>query len=99
MRGTIAVKSKVNKGTTFTLTIPYKIASATNELHADATAIDTAALNDKIILIADDNEENRLIAKEILLGYNSTIKIMEAGDGLEVIHLLFKKSPILFSWI
>ncbi|MFN8268116.1 MAG: ATP-binding protein [Chitinophagales bacterium] len=93
MRGTIAVKSKVNKGTTFTLTIPYKIASATNELHADATAIDTAALNDKIILIADDNEENRLIAKEILLGYNSTIKIMEAGDGLEVIHLLFKKIP------
>lgn len=93
MRGKIAVKSKVNTGTTFTLTIPYKIALTANVPHTTPATIDTAALDNKIILIADDDEENRLIAKEILLGYNSSIKIMEAGDGNEVIHLLFKKIP------
>ena len=50
-----------------------------------------------MILIADDNEENRILAKEIILSKNQKVKIIEASDGNEVVSLLFKKIPdILF---
>lgn len=97
MNGIIDIKSNLNKGTTFILTIPFNISTKETNLNNISNKIDTRLLDNKVILIADDNEENRLVAKEILLSYNNTIKIMEACDGNEVISLLFKKIPdILF---
>jgi signal transduction histidine kinase len=93
MNGSIDIKSKLNKGTQFTVNIPFQL----NEINENEIILDdeisTEKLNNKIILLADDNEENRLVAKEILLSYNNTIKIIEASDGNDVINLLFKKIP------
>ena len=53
----------------------------------------SSKLDNKYIIIADDNEENRAVAKDILLKFNPSLKIIEAIDGNEVIALLFKKIP------
>ena len=93
MNGTIDIKSKLNKGTEFIISIPMKNAVQMNEVATDDIMITPELLNNKLILIADDNLENRLVAKEILLNFNKTIKVIEANDGNEVINLLFKKIP------
>ena len=97
MNGSIEIKSKLNKGTEFIISIPFsQVEQFTTSSNSDIS-ISPEVLNNKLILIADDNEDNRLVAKEILYSYNNTIRIMEASDGNEVIKLLFKKIPdILF---
>jgi signal transduction histidine kinase/ActR/RegA family two-component response regulator len=96
MNGSIQIKSKLNKGTQFIVTVPFMIEKL-QSIEKQTIYVDSNLLKNKIILIADDNEENRLVAKEILLSFNNSIKIMEASDGNEVIKLLFKKIPdILF---
>lgn len=97
MNGTIEITSKINKGTQFIISIPFTKTERLNSTPNSTISNTRETLNNKLILIADDNEENRLIAKEILLNYNNTIKIMEASDGNQVINLLFKNIPhILF---
>ncbi len=96
MNGNIQIKSKLNKGSQFIVTIPFKTEKH-HTIENQTNNVDSNLLKNKTILIADDNEENRLVAKEILLSYDNTIKIMEANDGNEVISLLFKNIPdILF---
>ena len=76
MEGTITVESKQGHGTTFTVTLPHKIADSTA---TTATAIDTtygdtmataAATTDHLsgrrILLAEDNALNAEIAMELL---------------------------------
>ena len=97
MNGSIEIKSKLNKGTKFTVCIPFfqseKLAININS----NIFISPEGLNNKIILIADDNDENRLVAKEILLSFNNTLKIIEAVDGKMVIDIMkTKKVDILF---
>lgn len=96
MNGSIDIKSIINKGTEFIVQIPI---SAVIETVSSVTVnpVDSNNLNDKIILIADDNEENRLVAKEILLSFNPTIKILEAENGKVVLDILKKqKADIIF---
>jgi signal transduction histidine kinase/CheY-like chemotaxis protein len=96
MNGSIDIKSIINKGTEFIVQIPI---SAVTETVSSVTVnpVDSNNLNDKIILIADDNEENRLVAKEILLSFNPTIKILEAENGKVVLDILKKqKADIIF---
>jgi len=98
LHGKIDVKSKPNHGTEFTISIPFNLPQQQIELIENKEILNSELLTNKIILIADDNEENRLVAKEILLSFNNTIKIMEAEDGTEIIHLMFKKIPdIIFT--
>ncbi len=98
LHGKIEVKSKPNHGTVFTISIPFNLPQQQIELIENKEILNSELLTNKIILIADDNEENRLVAKEILLSFNNTIKIMEAEDGTEIIHLMFKKIPdIIFT--
>lgn len=94
MNGTISAKSKVNKGTEFTVCLPFKhVADHANKMTDFDVSILASKLDNKYIIIADDNEENREVAKDILLKFNPSLKIIEAIDGNEVIALLFKKIP------
>lgn len=94
MNGTIAIKSKLNKGTQFTLTIPFKLNyTTTSSVNTIKDEVSYERLNNKVIIIADDHDENRLVAKEILSNYNNTIKIIEATDGNEVLKILQKEKP------
>lgn len=93
MRGNIVIKSKLNIGTVFIITIPFYIEKnkKTEELQ-NKTKQNTATLNNKTILIADDNTENRLVAKGIFESCNKTVKIIEALNGIEVIEILSKQN-------
>ena len=94
MNGTISAKSKVNKGTEFTVCLPFKhVAKHVNKMADFDVSTLSSKLDNKYIIIADDNEENRAVAKDILLKFNPSLKIIEAIDGNEVIALLFKKIP------
>lgn len=96
MDGNIDIKSKLNKGTQFIVQIPFASINERNSPIKTDT-LDYKKLNNIIILIADDNTENRTVAKEILLNFNSTIKILEAENGQKALNLLQEqKVDILF---
>ncbi|MFN8238783.1 MAG: ATP-binding protein [Chitinophagales bacterium] len=95
MNGNIKVESIQNTGTTFTLEIPMEISTESISITNEITTLDS--LNGKIIYVADDVEENRLIMSELLLTLNKNIQIEFAVDGNEIIALVQRKIPdILF---
>ncbi len=95
MNDNIKVESIQNTGTTFTLEIPMEISTESISITNEITTLDS--LNGKIIYVADDVEENRLIMSELLLTLNKNIQIEFAVDGNEIIALVQRKIPdILF---
>lgn len=96
MNGIIQINSKVNIGTEFIVTIPFKITTQKIAIE-DKYEIDSNILKNKIIIVADDNNENRIVAKEILQNINNSTIIYEADNGKQVIEILDKKKvDILF---
>lgn len=94
MKGNIAIESKLNEGTTFTVSIPFEFVSkGTSVTDESSEELNAEVLNGKTILIADDNEENRLVAKEIILNFNLRVKILLAENGQEVLDIL-KSQPV-----
>ena len=96
MNGTISVASEYAKGSEFTITIPQKIMSSDkigifNEETslADDTDINTVLTHDVDILIVDDNEMNRIIAKKLI--QNLLINVDEASSGKEALDIIKKK--------
>lgn len=84
MGGKINVMSKKEIGTTIECEIPFK-KGIKNDLPLvnDSSSFDKF-LYQKNILIADDNEMNRLVASTILENYNATI--YEATNGQEAVE-------------
>ena len=80
MNGSIEVESKLGKGSTFTITIPHKIADK------DYTYRNIESLNEcdidfkgKRILLAEDNELNAEITTTILSKMGFEVKVVEDG--------------------
>jgi signal transduction histidine kinase len=90
MNGTIQVESLENEGTTFTLHIPFELIDGNHSDNEDN--ITSEFLSNKRILIADDIEENRLVIKDILNSFNSTLVIEEATNGIDVLKKLSSAS-------
>jgi signal transduction histidine kinase/CheY-like chemotaxis protein/Tfp pilus assembly protein PilF len=88
LHGNIIIKSKVNVGTEFIITLPFEKAELQKNLSAAAAGKDAAFLKNKTILIADDLEDNRFILKETLLFFNKKVKIMEAVNGKQALEKL-----------
>lgn len=88
MHGTIDAKSELNKGTEFIVSIPFETSLQQAPAAFDMSSISIESTNNICIVIADDNTENRLIAREILLNFNPSIKIMEAENGQEVLQMI-----------
>jgi signal transduction histidine kinase/DNA-binding NarL/FixJ family response regulator len=89
--GTIAVESIVGSGTTFSFIIKYPVGSATR-LQQRITAeqnSDGAILNGLRILIADDNEYNRLVVDETL-HIMADVFTEQALNGQEAVDMLKK---------
>ncbi len=89
--GTISVESKVGSGTTFSFIIKYPVGSA-KRLHERIAAeqnADGTVLNGLRILIADDNEYNRLVVNETL-HLMSNLHTDLVVNGQETVDMLQK---------
>ncbi len=101
MGGSIAVASKKGEGAEFTVRIPMKkdakkIGDEAEEKQGNLSAQVVgegddrrAAMKGQRILLVEDNDLNREIAREILSSYG--LRIEEARDGKEAVQRLLKK--------
>ncbi len=90
MGGTIEVHSQKDKGSTFIVTISHRIASKSDIAENNQSDKKEISLNDKHILLAEDNELNAEITLEILR--EAGLNIDHAWDGKQCVDMLRKSA-------
>jgi len=92
MHGTITLRSKINKGSTFIISIPGIQVTPKSNLPENITSKrEQVIFTDSSVLIVDDVATNRELLKGLLKGEN--LKIYEATDGLEAMKIASEKIP------
>ncbi|MDO4460274.1 MAG: transporter substrate-binding domain-containing protein [Clostridia bacterium] len=90
LNGTIEVTSQKNRGTTFVVTIPHRIAEKPKFVPDMNVEYDRMCFEGKRILLAEDNDLNAEIAIEILSGEG--FEVEHASDGAKCVDML-KNAP------
>ena len=83
MGGTIECQSEPMKGTTFILDFDREIQIVEQNLEVEEQQLDESILENKNVLLAEDNDINAAVAIEILKSYG--MKVDWAKDGQEVV--------------
>lgn len=95
MNGSISINSKLNKGTTFHVTLPE--VSFLQELHRVDREIqvnpEEVIFEEGTVLVVDDVESNRKVFTDALR--NTSLDVHEAGNGEEAYNLAKKIKPDL----
>ena len=98
MNGTIEVKSKQGKGSTFTVTIPCRKASEDDSLvKKNSNLSNKNCLNGVRILLVEDNEINTEIATELLTEEGCIVET--ANDGVACIDMIEKADADYYKMI
>lgn len=88
--GSIAVRSKPAKGTTFMIRIPLGISKRERIIKETVSpAVEHINYNQAAILIVEDNAMNRMYASKLLEKWN--IKQVHANDGQEAVEIATKQ--------
>ena len=87
MKGSISVTSKKGEGSTFEVVIPFKIAPEIIKNTKDSKV----SIKGKKVLLVEDNDLNREIAKTLL--EDEGVLVSEAVDGLDALKV-FEESEI-----
>lgn len=91
MNGKITLESQLGVGSTFTITIPFKLTHAEHPQPIETNnSYDSPLLKNTKILLVEDNHINQLIAKQMLLELDCHVTI--AADGKEVFQYLDTKN-------
>ncbi|MBD5470190.1 MAG: response regulator [Lachnospiraceae bacterium] len=94
MNGDIVVESTLGKGTTFVVTLSFKLADVTDpnakKKEAQSQTDYETALVGRRVLLVEDNALNREIAEEVIA--QTGVIVESAADGKEALEM-FEKSP------
>lgn len=87
-RGTISVTSKINCGTTFEFSIPYNYSKINSSSLFTGKGLKNyhSLFNGKKFLVAEDNEINQKVIRQVLQKAGGTVDI--ANNGLEAVSFL-----------
>ncbi|HXS35811.1 MAG TPA: tetratricopeptide repeat protein [Flavipsychrobacter sp.] len=94
MKGDISIKSELNKGTTFTVIIPFE-ESTVQPMDVPKSIVDEKSmqcLNKIKLLLVEDNEFNRMVAEDTLKEIIPGISIDIAVNGQEAINRVQKEN-------
>lgn len=97
MDGSISVESSPNEGTIFTITIPFPISNTPETEDKTDHPKKTVDLRGMRILVAEDNEVNRLIITTVL--ENEGCILTEAVNGREAVDIFESKPQHSFDLI
>jgi len=89
--GKLDVKSVEDEGSEFFFTISLPLASEKEFFVDTEENLKVDNIENVEILLADDNEINRLMLIQMLTDWNPKVKIDEAKNGLEVIDMVITK--------
>ncbi len=98
MNGSIEVESKLGKGSTFTITIPHKLADKDNTYrNIESSNECDIDFKGKRILLAEDNELNAEITTTILSEMGFEVKVVE--DGILCVNEIQRQSANTYDLI
>ena len=88
--GTINVESELGKGSTFTVTLKHRIADESYYVkkHVESSETGSEILEDRNILLAEDNDLNAEIAEAILKHVG--LKIDRVEDGIQCVNRIME---------